>query len=448
MGNSRRFAILHGQTTRYVAAWDKWYTWNGSRWVDDSMSYVEAKCKLTTLAIRAEAAAATDSGLAEQTFKWYVKTQGAGALRNMKQLSKSEPAIAASPNIWDKDSLLVNCKNGMYHLGRKEFIDHDRDQLCTQIFPVDYAENSGCPNWLNFLSMIMEGDEERVKYLQRVFGYCLTGLVNEEVIFFFIGTGANGKSTLLSTMQAIMGNYAKPGAPELLTVTKAGESKHPSSVADLHKARLAVCQETDKGTFLSEGLVKAITSQDEIKARYMGKDWFSFMPSHKIIMAANHRPTIRGTDNGIWRRLHVIPFNVVIPKEEQDKDLKAKLLKEASGILNWAIEGYYAWKEMGLNAPAIIKDAVSDYRETMDLLSEFMQDTCIIDKRLLVTLADLYEAYTEFCLSKGDKTVTRRTFSSMLVERGFTKGRNSAGITINGLGLASKLDQVLEASPH
>ncbi len=447
MGNARRFALLHAQTTRYVAAWGQWYAWNGSRWVCDTMCYVETKCKLTALAIRAEASQSSDQGLAEQTFKWAIKTQASGALRAMQQLAKSETAIAASPNIWDKDPLVVNLKNGMYHLGRKEFIEHDRNQLCTQIFPVDYVENIECPHWLQFLSMIMEGDNERVEYLQRVFGYCLTGLVNEEVIFFFIGTGANGKSTLLSTMQSIMGNYAKPGAPELLTVTKAGENKHPASVADLHKARLAVCQETDKGTYLSEGLVKSITSQDEIKARFMGKDWFQFTPTHKIIMAANHKPTVRGTDNGIWRRLHVIPFNVVIPKEEQDKDLKFKLLKEASGILNWAIEGYYKWKEMGLKAPKIVMDAVSDYRETMDLLSEFMQERCSLDKRFTATLADLYESYQSFCIEKGDKFVTRRAFSAMLLERGCGKGRNAAGILITGITLANISELPEEAAP-
>lgn len=437
MGNARRFAILNGEDCRYVSAWEKWYVWNGVRWAEDIVNHIDSRCKAATLAIRAEALTTSTQQLSEQTLKWALNSQSAGRISAMKSLARSEHPVAATADIWDSDPLALNLKNGLYHLGRGELLEHDRNYLCIKICPVDYVADAECPSWLAFLNQIMQGNQEVITYLQRLVGYCLTGDTTEHAMFFCVGSGANGKSTFLNVLRSLMGTYAKISAPELLTVAKAGQSKHPSGVADLFNTRLVVCQESEKGNFLSEGLVKQLTGEEAIKARFMHQDWFEFKATHKLVMATNHRPIIRGADNGIWRRVQVIPFDVTIAKEDQDPDLHIKLTKELPGILNWAIEGYYMWRAGGLQAPETIVGAVTEYRETMDLLSDFLKEYCYEAGDAEASLEDLYDTYVNYCMLKNDTHMKRRTFSATMEERNYRKKRAASGMVFAGIGLLS-----------
>jgi putative DNA primase/helicase len=333
---------------------------------------------------------------------------------------------------------VFNLKNGTFYLDRDEFSKPSMDDYCSKVSGTTYDPEAKAPRWEQFLHDIMGGNQEKIDYLQRVAGYCMTGSVKEQVIFFFIGTGRNGKSTFLEIIRHILGSYSKVGAPDLLTTNRVGESKHPAGIADMVGARLVVCSEADKGSYLSEATVKMITGEEALKARHMGKDWFTFQATQKIVVLANHKPIVRGTDNGIWRRIHVVPFDVVISEAKQDRDLLLKLKREAAGIFNWMLEGFRKYRDIGLKPPEEVQAAVKDYRESMDILADFLNEECVLEKRSEVPLSELYNAYTMFCAGRGDKAISNKAFSSSLVERGYRKDRNARGTIFHGIDLKSR----------
>ena len=435
MGNASRFAYLYGSDLRYVRSWNRWLVWNGSRWIVDPVNEVETRCKATIRAIRMEGTNAASPALADQTFKWALQSQGISHLLAVKTLGQTEEPIAAPADVWDINPLLINCKNGTYDLESDSFRPHSKDDYCTKMSLITYDADATCPLWERFLHQIMEGDPDKISYLQRVFGYAMTGLTDEQVMFIFIGVGKNGKSTLVETVQHILGSYAKVGASDLLTTAKIGESKHPAAIADLQGSRLVACQETDKGTYLAEGQVKTLTGEKRIKARFMGKDWFEFPVTHKIFLSANHRPVVRGSDEGIWRRLQVLPFNHVVPVEERDRNMGFKLMREASGIFNWMLKGYREWAKQGLNPPSDVTAAVKDYRDSMDVLSDFITEMCEVGPKKKVLLADIYDAYSGYTSLQNDRPVSNRKLKEMLEERRFMSKRGEKGMVISGITL-------------
>jgi putative DNA primase/helicase len=222
---------------------------------------------------------------------------------------------------------------------------HQREDYCTKSTAVTAAEGEPAL-FLAFLDKIMDGDKEMVAYLQRVFGYCCTGATTEHAMFFFYGAGSNGKSVLLSTIAGILGDYHKTASIE--TFTAQTGSSHPTDLAHLMGARLVTSIETEEGRRWAESKIKALTGGDAISARFMRQDFFTFKPQFKLIVAGNHKPSLRTVDEAIKRRLHMVPFAVTIPAEERDIDLAEKLKAEWPQILNWMIHGCLEWQHIGL----------------------------------------------------------------------------------------------------
>jgi putative DNA primase/helicase len=213
--------------------------------------------------------------------------------------------------------------------------------------------------------------------MQRVLGYTLTGDTREHAFFVFYGAGANGKSTLLNTGRTILGDYAKDTPSQTLLVQR--YEGIPNDLARLHGARLVTAIETDAGKQLAESRIKQITGGDTVTARFLYGECFEYLPQFKLFMATNHRPRIQGTDEGIWRRVHLIPFEVAIPKHEQDPALGEKLRAEAPGILRWMVEGSMAWQQNGLAMPSKVRQATAGYRAEEDLLARFLDEECSLD---------------------------------------------------------------------
>ena len=196
-----------------------------------------------------------------------------------------------------------------------------------------------------------------------------------------------------------------------------------------------VCVETDENRRLAEGLVKELTGGDTIKARRMREDFWSFKPSHTAILITNHKPEVRGTDNGIWRRLRLLPFTVTIPDAEQDKQLTEKLKAEARGILRWCVEGCLAWRNEGLGEPVEVTAATADYRGAMDVLAAFISERCVLDPQSKVRADDLYQAYVSWCASHGETAKSGRAFGTAMTERGDFERFHSNGTWYRGIGL-------------
>jgi len=256
------------------------------------------------------------------------------------------------------------------------------------------------------------------------------------------GGGANGKSTFIAVLQAMLGDYAKQAAPELL-VSRGGDH-HPTELADLFGARLVASVEVDDGKRLAESLVKQMTGGDKMKGRFMRADFFEWTPTHKVFLAANHRPEIRGTDYAIWRRINLVPFNVTIPEHERDLKLLDKLRAELPGILNWVIEGCLAWQRDGLGVPQAIRDATAEYRAEQDALADFLADRCVEDSLAWATFGALYQAYLGWCEAAGVTPLSSQGFGRRLTERGFPQARRDVqGQRVrvrNGLGLLAPPD--------
>jgi P4 family phage/plasmid primase-like protien len=429
VGNAKRLVAKHGHKLRYVWPWGKWLCWDGRRWRIDDGGHVQRLAKETVLNIYAEVAQAPDDER-ESLVEHARLSERAAKIAAMIDLSRSEPSIPILPNELDSDAWLLNCRNGTLDLRANKLAPHDPQQMITKLCAAEYDPSATCPQWLRFVGDITAGDEALQAYLQKAVGCSLTGDVREHVLFFLYGIGANGKSTFLNTIQEMMGaDYAMKAPPDLLMVKN---DSHPTERADLAGKRVVVCIEAAEGRRLAESLVKEMTGGDKVRARRMREDFWEFDPTHKIWLAANHKPSIRGTDEGIWRRIKLIPFTVVIPAGRQDRGLSTKLKAELPGILNWAVQGCLRWQADGLTEPAAVREATGQYRRQQDLLAGFLAECCIVAPDVRAQAATLLATYRKW---SGDDRMSQRRLGEMLTERGFDSAK-IGGLTWRiGIGL-------------
>ncbi len=432
-GNAKRLVRLHGQDLRYCHLWGKWLVWDGRRWDKDSTAAVVRCAKDAVRNIYLEAAEELDEKRQKALAEHAIRSAAERKISAMISLAASEPGIPVLPDQLDADPWLLNCLNGTLDLRTGELRPHKREDLITRVLPITYDPTATCPKWEAFLNRIMAGNQNLIRFIQRAVGYSLTGDVSEQVFFMCYGTGANGKTVFLRTLLALLGEYGRPVDPELL-MAHTGEV-HPTIRADLMGARLAVAIETEEGRRLNETLTKWLTGGDKLKARFMRQDFFEFEPTHKIWVATNHKPVIRGTDHAIWRRIRLIPFNVTIPAEEQDTRLPEKLREELPGILAWAVRGCLEWQKHGLGVPEEVKNATEGYRAEMDIIAQFLEEACIIDPVAKARASDLYRSYTTWCEENGEHPLSQKNFGMRLTERGFRREVSNSVRWWRGIGL-------------
>jgi putative DNA primase/helicase len=326
----------------------------------------------------------------------------------------------------DRDPSLFNCLNGTLELreGEATLRDHRRDDNITKLAPVNYREDADCPTWRSFLETILDGDPDLIGFVQRLCGACLTGRSEEQYLPIFYGTGANGKSTLINVVHGIFGDYSIQLAPDVLMSTK--HEKHPTALLDLRGVRFASSIEIERNRYLNEPLVKMLTGGDTIRARKMHQDYIEFAPSHQIVLAANYLPQIRGADQGIWRRILVIPFAVTIPEHDRVRHYEDILLEERDGILAWMVDGYHAWHKGGLQPPDAVQLATAQHRSDQDQVGTFVAERCQIGPGYWVDQKVLREAYVTWCDQQGEQALSPREFGNRLTDHGYTwKGKST-----------------------
>lgn len=418
-GNAERLVEAHGNDLRFCHSWGKWFYWDGRRWKLDDSGRPMRLSKVIARRIRIEAKAAQDPELREQLSKWARASESRGKRQAMVELAKCEDHIPIQHESLDLRPFLLNCLNGTLDLRSGKLRPHRREDYLTKLVPFDYDPVATCPLWLAFLERVVPDAEVRA-FLQRAVGYSLTADVSAQVFFFFYGLGANGKSTFLVVMQKMLGpDFAIQAAPELLLSRK--ERGHPTDQADLFRVRVAVCTEIGAGRLLDEVMVKQLTGGDLIRARRMREDFWQFSPTHKIWIAANHKPGVRGTDEAIWRRIHLIPFTVTIPEAERDPTLVDKLTAEIPGILAWAVQGCLQWRTKGLQPPEAVKLATKAYQEEMDVVGGFFDECCIRRKGASTPASALFKAYVAWVTANGEEPITQKAFGQRLSERGFQR---------------------------
>ncbi len=372
LANMHRMVATACEDSRFVPGWGKWVAYEVGRWVLGGPGVGLEAAKLTTFRIRAEADElfARGNPAAPERFKWALKSQSRDRLAAMEQLSRSDPRVRADHPSFDADPWLLNVANGTVDLRDGSLRPHARDDLLAKVSPVAFDPRARCPAWESFVLEIMGGDVGMASYLRRLIGYAATGDTREQVLSFFYGGGANGKTTFLSAVKNVLGDYAVHAARGLL-FQRRGET-HPTELTDLFRARFVTCAEIEEGLVFDEALVKDLTGGETIRARRMREDFWEFSPTHKLFVAGNHKPTVRGTDDGIWRRMRLINFGETFPPERRDKDLSAKLTSEYPGILNWIVRGCLEWRDAGLGEPDGVLKATKDYRADSDLLGDFL----------------------------------------------------------------------------
>ncbi|MCC7086329.1 MAG: hypothetical protein IT427_15105 [Pirellulales bacterium] len=437
VGNAERFAAQHGADVRYCHAWRKWLVWDGRRWGIDQSGEIMRRAKQTARSIYVEASQATDRHEREALAKWAAASERRERLAAMAALAESEQPVPVAVESLDAEPWLLNCQNGTLNLRTGELLPHRQKHYLTKICPVEYP--AGCDSdpklWLGFLDRIFAGNKELIEFLRRLVGMALVGEVVENILPIFYGSGANGKSVFIETVCGMFGSdYAISATTSLLMVDQ--QSRHPTEKTDLFGRRLVATIETGDGGRLSEETVKQLTSREAIRARRMREDFWEFKPSHTILVATNHKPTVRGTDYGIWRRLRLVPFAVTIPENERDPELAHKLRNEWPSILRWAVGGCLEWQRHGLQAPDVVVEATDNYRAESDVLGEFLEERCVIGDQFTAAAGDMYHAYTQWCEARGEFKQTQTKFGARLAERGFTKRRGADGRKVYlGVGL-------------
>jgi phage/plasmid primase, P4 family, C-terminal domain len=422
--NARALVSEHGENMRYCHPWKKWLVWTGNSWQEDRTGAIMrlAKAVMKRMARHVETLAGTEA----RALLAHVKTSLATTkLKAMVESAQSELGIPVLPEALDQDPWLLNCSNGTLDLKTGTLRAHDRADLLTRSIPVAYDEAALCPTWDAFLQRIMNGNPHLIDFLQRAIGYALTGVIWEHVLLILWGTGRNGKSTFLNTLRALLGPYAIKAPSELLMVNN--NDRHPTERADLFGKRFVAAIETEQGRRLAEVFVKEATGGDPIRARRMREDFWEFQPTHKVFLATNHKPVIKGTDHAIWERLRLVPFNITIPKDERDTALPDKLQAELPGILAWAVRGCLAWQQEGLGEPEEVQQATAGYRTEMDVLGQFIAECCLVGPHYRTKAADLYGAYKRWCEQQGVPYDVQRTWGVALTERGYERKRGTAG---------------------
>jgi putative DNA primase/helicase len=431
-GNGQRLIALHGDRMRYCHALNSWVVYDGKHWEVDRRDPARVITQETMLKFAKQA---LDSGN-EAVAKF------AGACLNTQRITaamrEAQPHLAITTEEMDSDPYLLAFQNGVANLKTGELMPHTHEKFIARILQHDYNPSAKCRVFLGFLARITAKHPELVGYLEKAFGYSLTGVTNEKAVFLLHGGGDNGKSTLLSTFLKLLGDYAVLLQIDTLMVRQESNNTQ-SDLADLRGARFVMTSETEEGQRLSEGKLKRITQgMGRIKATRKYENPVEFDESHKLWIDANHLPIIRGTDNAIWNRLHPIPFDTTIPKAEQDKELPDKLMAEAQGILAWAVAGAVRWYRERLGKPPDVERVGREWRSDSDQLGRFIGASCVLGEYAQVKARPLYQAYRKWAEEAGEKAETETSFSKRIAQQGFTSRHTDGGKVYGGIGLITQ----------
>ena len=360
--------------------------------------------------------------------KHAIASQKAERIRAMLFLSQS--ATPVSPAELDQDPYRLNCRNGTLDLRTGQLGQHRREDFVTKLVPIDYNPDATAPRWFQFLEQVFEGDQDLIQFVQRAAGYSLLGVQPEHVMLILHGGGRNGKGIFLETLRNVLGDDYARTAPVSMLLARDQEGI-PNDLAGLKGTRLVMASEPNEGRRLDEGKIKALTGGDTMTARFMRGEFFDFRPGFTLWLSTNHRPVIRGTDEGIWSRLRLVPFGVrfYLPDEPMpeglpddcraDMKLADQLRKEYAGILTWMVKGCLNWQQLGsLGTPEKVRKATQAYREQEDVLGSFLRDCCALEPTASAAAKDLYQAYKDWTEASGERQISQIVLGKRLQEKG------------------------------
>jgi putative DNA primase/helicase len=439
VGLARRLVLEANGTLRYVKEWRNWLAWNGRNWQhDDGLAAAHVGKQVSDRLWREVAELPGDRRMGVLSF---VKAASSSrGIESAVRLARSEPGVVVSADELNKPAYLLNVQNGTLNLETAELLPHSPENLLTHMAGVRFDATASCPTWKKFISEVTNGDSNLAGFLQRSCGIALSGDVSEQVLWLHYGEGRNGKSTLLNVLTELLGTYAGPAPMELLLVKGRNGKEVETQFATLAGKRLVTTVEADSGVRFSEATVKLLTGGDTVLARRLYEDAWPVRPSWKLHVAANHKPLVRGQDEGIWRRLMLTPWLRRFEGQADDKRLKEKLLAELPGILNWCLAGFVQWRSKGLMPPANVLAATKEYRGENDVLGIWLEECCVKEANAVAEAGALYRSFRAWTEDRGEHPMTATAFGMRLEQLGYSSDRPSAGQWRNrtirrGLGL-------------
>jgi putative DNA primase/helicase len=398
------FAERHADTLRFVAKWNQWLIWDDTRW---HMDETRGVFTLARELCREVAAEVNKSGERKRIAS--AKTRAA-----VVSLAGEDRRLSATIDQWDTDPWLLNTPDGVVDLRTGKMREHRTADYMTKRAAV--SPGGKCPLWRKFMSDITNGAADLQKYLQRVAGYCLTGDTSEQELFFFYGSGNNGKGVWVQTISGLLSDYHEPTSIETFTVART--ERHPTDLAALRGARLVTAAETEEGRRWAEARIKEMTGGDKITARFMRQDFFNYTPTFKLLFSGNHMPALRTVNKAITRRFNRIPFAVTVPDDKVDPHLVAKLKAEWPGILAWAIEGCLDWQRIGLSPPEAVTAATESYLENEDVLGAWLEEYCNLDANAWESATDLFYSWQQWAGRREEWVGSVKSLVQRLEDRG------------------------------
>ena len=439
-GNAERLVDTFGDRIRYSYVNKSWLYYDGRKWCFDVTGAIYCMVDEIVEQMRNDedfyvqnAPESMDTDAVEKAFAKHLKMSRSNRSKD-SMAKESQHHVPIMPNQLDTHKSLLCTPNGIINLRTGELQPHNKDKFITKITNCEYTDKIDHPLWDSFLNDIFGGDRDLIRYIQKAVGYSLTGLTQEQCIFFCYGDGNNGKSTFLDVLSNMLGDYSSNVQSKSLIVKNNSGGSSSEDIARLKGARFVTSSESNEGARLDESLIKQLTGGDVITASKKYEHEFEFHPEFKLWMSTNHKPIIRGTDTGIWRRVQLIPFTVCIPPDKIDKNLKYKLQQELPGIMKWAVDGCLLWQREGLKQPAAVSAATAEYRSEMDSVGAFINDCCSVGPGYTEKAQNLFQAYLEWAKKNNEYEMTSMKFWGEAGKR-FEKQHTKKGNIYNGIVL-------------
>ncbi len=428
-GNANRLSDKYRGQLKFSYQNKMWYYWTGKVWQEDLTGESKKMADEVIIDMKKDAFDIEDEEKREMALKWVARTSNSKSKENMLKESQHLTDIPVLSSEFDTYHDYLNCQNGVVNLRNGELIPHNSVYMQSKISLAEYSKDKEPTQWLKFLDDVTGGDKELQLFLQKAVGYSLTGSTKEQCVFFLYGSGNNGKSTFLDIITDLAGSYSCNVQPETVMVKNPMQSGGANTdIARLRGSRFVTTIEPNESVKINEGLLKQLTGGDKVTARFLYGREFEFMPEFKLWLGTNHKPIIRGTDIGIWRRIRMIPFTVNIPKDKVDKNLKFKLRKELPYILDWAVQGCLLWQKEGLELPASVQKATEEYKSEMDLLGRFCDDCVELNYLSREKASDLYEVYIGWAKENNEYEMSSTKFSKELAKKYPEKVRMADGV--------------------
>lgn len=440
-GNAQRFRDANAGLIHYNHVDGCWIYWDGVRWASDENGEIKRRADKMLADMAKDLKEMQDDPAYNAYKKHLSRSRSHRGKEGFIAEARHLEGVPVLPSEMDRAGNAFNVRNCLISLKTGRTAEHDKKYMISKLAPVTYDENAKCPRWDRFIEEVTCGDKSLQLYLQRMIGYCMTAYTKEQCMFFLYGNGSNGKSVFVDTIAYMLGEYAASCQPETVMMRDRNNTAR-GDLARLKGARMVVTSEPNDGCRLDEGIVKQMTggTENKLTARFLYGREFEFSPEFKIVMSTNYKPVIKGTDNGIWRRVRLIPFTAEFTKENRDPQLTEKLRRELPGILNWAIAGAVGWCKEGLPPCAIIDEAGQEYRSEMDRVQQFLDDCTTRSESSSTQASTLYKCYKAWCSEQGDRFPVGSTKFFMELKRRFKSRKTEAyneyiGIKINDLGM-------------